>query len=115
MRGMHRRHRFAPLSKPALHEPDLIPLGDVDALGENADVAARPVGRRERDHLQRLRVVGNHPLHEPDVGGGIGRPAAIRPCLRRRRTSRIIGVARLPDGARARIESRGGEERGDRQ
>ena len=53
--------------QPRLHHLDLVVLRELDALREAPHgVAGGPLGD-ERGHLERLRVVRDHPLHELDV------------------------------------------------
>ena len=63
------RHLLAARLEPALHHLDLVRLRHVDALGEHPHVVALGPLRQQRGHLERLRVMADHPLHEPDVGG----------------------------------------------
>ncbi len=65
------RHVFAALAQPPLHEFDLVLLRDVDASGNVADLRAIGAVGDELGHLERLMVVRNHVLHEPDVGRGV--------------------------------------------
>ena len=61
---------LAAILQPALHHADLVRLRDVDSLRQQAHALGRAAFGHERRHLDRLRVVANHALHEPDVGGG---------------------------------------------
>jgi hypothetical protein len=62
------RHRLLPVGKPRPHHLDLVGLRDLDAQREHFHVVALCAGLEQLDHLDRLRVVANHALHEFDVG-----------------------------------------------
>ena len=57
-------------AQPLLHHFDFVFLGELDALGEPVHDVPRAPGGEEIGHLDRLGVVGNHALHELDVGFG---------------------------------------------
>jgi hypothetical protein len=59
---------LAALAQPTPHHRDLVALGDADPLGEELHVLPRGARRNEGRHLQGLRVVRNHALHEAHVG-----------------------------------------------
>ena len=63
--------RLAAGGQPLLDEGDLRLLRDHDALGEQGDVVAVGAVGHQVGHLQGLGVVGEHPLHERRVGGGV--------------------------------------------
>ena len=66
---------FAAAFEPSLHEADLVGLRDGDLLPEGFQDRALAAGAQERDHVDGLRVVHDHALHELDVGAerGFGR------------------------------------------
>src|SRR2546429_9431106 len=78
-----RRHELVVLAQPALHERDLVVLGDHDALAQDANRRTRTVRGCPTGHQHRLRVVTDHAGHEPYVRRRIGRPTALGPTLRR--------------------------------
>jgi hypothetical protein len=83
------RQRLATVRQPAPHQPHLVLLRCLDALRQQADVAA---GRALRDHcrhLHRLRVVDDHVAHELGVRRHVSHAADPR-CL-----GRAHGTARL--------------------
>ena len=57
--------------QPLLHHLDLVGLGHLDAQAELLHVLARSARREQLGHLDRLRVVGDHSLHEADVAVGV--------------------------------------------
>ena len=57
--------------KPVLHDADLGHLRLVDLVGELEDPRVGPMRLGHPGHVDGLRVVGDHALHELDVGYGI--------------------------------------------
>jgi hypothetical protein len=53
-----------------LHHVDLVELRDLDPQRELPHVVAGGARLQERGHLDRLRVMADHPLHELDVRAG---------------------------------------------
>ena len=56
----------------------------------------RPLGQ-QGGHLERLRVVADHTLHEPHVGGRELDPGQIRGFFGRNHAARLSGRTRLDD------------------
>ena len=84
--------------EPPLHHLDFVGLRHLDAPGEQPHVvAAGPLGQQGR-HLERLRVMSDHTLHEPDVGGRELHLREIGSFLGRNRARRLSGSAWLDDG-----------------
>ena len=68
MKCVERAHLLSARAEPALHHVDLVLLRHVDPQRELLHVLGRGSRRHERGHLDRLRVVADHALHELDVG-----------------------------------------------
>ena len=115
MMRIRRRHRLAALAQPLLHHLDLVFLGKLDALRYLPHRVARGAGIKQRGHLQRLRVVGNHPLHEPHIGLAIPDGGEIGGFGRRDRAARLTRRTGLHDGRLLRPARRRakGQERQD--
>ncbi len=104
--------------QPPLHHLDFVRLRHLDALGEQPHVVAAGALRQQGRHLERLRVVADHTLHEPDVGGRELDPREIAGFLGGNRARRLSGGARLDDGRTAADlgrAARGAEERQDKK
>jgi hypothetical protein len=98
--GMRARYFLAAHLEPALHHLDLVGLRDLDPLCQFAHViTARPV-RNERRHVECLRVVMNHPLHELHVRGGVTHLRQIGGLFGRHDATRRARRARLDDRGR---------------
>ena len=66
-KGTYRLINLVTVLQPLLHHRDLVLLGNLDALAEEANILAGRAVRYERGHRQRLRVMPDHPLHETHV------------------------------------------------
>jgi hypothetical protein len=94
---MRSRDRLAARFEPALHHLDLVGLRDLDALCQQPHVVTpRPLGQ-QGDHLERLRVVTDHTLHEPYVGGREPDAGQIRGIFSRNHAGWLSRRARLDD------------------
>ena len=81
--------RGLPVSgQPLLHHRDLVDLRQLDALPKRPHLRTSSAGLQQFDHLHGLRVVPDHPLHEPNVSG---READLRQIDRTGR--RLAGLA----------------------
>ena len=92
------RQRLAAAFQPVLHHLDLVGLRHLDPQRELPHVLAAAPGLQQRRHLQRLRVMADHPLHEPHVRRGV---LDVRQIGRRRGAddaAGLAGCARLDDG-----------------
>ena len=89
-----------PRARSHLHHLDFVFLRYLDAFGELVhDVPLAP-GREELGHLERLGVVGDHPLHEAHIGFGKLNTSEIGGFLRGEQPTRLAGSARLNDRRR---------------
>ena len=62
------RHLLTAPGQPFLHHLDFVGLRQLDALRQLPDGVAAAVRGHQRGHVERLRVMADHPLHEADVG-----------------------------------------------
>ena len=86
-----------PRVEPALHHLDLVGLRDLDALCQQPHVVTPcPLGQ-QGGHLERLRVVTDHTLHEPYIGGREPYARQIRGIFSRNHAGGLSGRARLDD------------------
>ena len=110
------RDRLPAGPQPRLHHLDLVVLRELDALRQAPHgLAGSPLGD-ERGHLERLRVMRNHPLHEPDVAVREPDPGEIGGLGDRDLPARLARRAGLHDG-RLRVADRrpeGEQRRADR-
>jgi hypothetical protein len=60
-------------AEPFLHEDDFGDLGLIDLPGKAEEASAGLVCRGQAGHVDGLGMVGDHALHEPDVGFGVER------------------------------------------
>ena len=74
---------LAPAREDRAHRVDLRALGVADLGGDRRDRGPGATVERERRHLDRLLVVGDHVLDELEVGVGDARGVARRPAARR--------------------------------
>jgi len=65
-------HVLIAVLQPARHQADLVTLRDLHAQAHLLDRAIAGACVNQGRHLQRLRVVMNHALHERDIGLGKG-------------------------------------------
>ncbi len=84
--------------EPPLHHLDFVGLRHLDALGEQPHVVPAGALGQQGDHLERLRVMSDHTLHELDVGGRELHLREICGFLGRNRARRLSWGAWLDDG-----------------
>ncbi len=101
------RHLLASYVQPALHHLDLIVLRELDAQGEPLQVLAAASRLQQFDHLQCLRMMADHPLHELDVGPNVLHPRQVGRLVSGDDLARLARRARLDD-RRFRVCHRGG-------
>jgi hypothetical protein len=83
--------------QPVLHQVDLVNLRDGDAAAEHPDLVVRGSRVDEIDHVDRLRVVGDHPLHEAHVRWRIRHVRQVGSRRRGNHTTRLARSAGLHD------------------
>jgi len=71
-------HRLMPVAQPFLHRDDLVLLGVGDPVSERTNRRTGAVRLRPACHQQGLGVVGDHPIHELDIGPGVERRRSVR-------------------------------------
>jgi hypothetical protein len=107
---------LAPRFQPPLHHLDLVGLRHLDAQRQLPHVGAGGSRGEERGHLQRLRVVMNHALHEFHVRRRVVRLRKIAGLAGRDDAARLAGRSRLHDrwlGLDGGAATRGDSQRGD--
>ena len=86
-------------AQPLLHHRDLVFLRELDTLRQPLHHIAAALRRKELCHLDRLRMVGDHPLHELHVGVGEPDTGEIGGFLSRDFPAGLAGSAGLHDGS----------------
>ncbi len=90
-------HRLAALTKPVLHELDLVSLRCIDAPGDvDQLLPVRAVGH-QRGHLDGLVMVRDHVLHEPGIRRRVARIRDLNGLIRAELTRRLARRPRLND------------------
>ena len=92
------RHLLSAIREPSLHHLDLVDLRQLDAQRELLHNVAAAAGAQEIGHLDRLRVMADHPLHELDVGADVLHLRKIDRLLGADHPRRLARSARLDDG-----------------
>ncbi len=77
VRGVRVGDDLAMILEPPAHGRDLVPLAHDNALTENLYVWAGTVSGRPGSNQHCLRMVGDHPRHEVDVGLAPGRARGL--------------------------------------